>query len=780
VIRRAPLLLTAALLATSATPAEAGGVFFAILGAGGGLGAAFTATTIGGWLTGNIIGRMVASVIISSLQAALARLTARKQAAPGIRAKVAGTGGLNPRSFILGTFATTGTRVQPDNAYAGGSAPNYWLTQVIDLCDIQGAEWLRVAIDGTWTQIDPGGPVDGWSGSSFTGKYSGGNTRILLRTGAETVSDARLLSVYGADPDRPWTADMIGRGIVTAIMTFAANPRLYNGLPVCRHEVRGIKLYDPRNDPSVGGVGTQSFLTPSTWGYRDNPAVEIYNVMRGITLDALGTWGGRIGAADLPVTNWVAAMNVCDVSYPILSGGSEPRYRAHAEVKVTDPPNETLADLLVACNGEMADCGGTWKIRVGEPGLPVYFFTDSDVLITLPEELDPFPQSEAVINGLRPVHTSPIALYEPVQGALITDAAWVAADGQENFTELPLAAVTSETQAQRVTRAELYANRRWRTHRVPLPPDAMVLEPLDVVSWTSTRNGYLGKLFEVTEVEDIAETMQIVVSLREIDPEDYDWSTDKQQPSHATPPGATPPATFIPAAPTLSITAQTDATGSARRRSLRLNWAGAELAGKGLEYEVRRQGETALLCSGAVLDATSGSATVAADLLPGATYEGRFRLWSITPQGWSAWASITVPARRTVGSAALTALGVAKTVTNALTTFDPVATVSVTDAAFTGQEAGFAKVQCSLSGATSAKLVWRQIARQTPSGGSYTVFERIEELTSGRTLILSGGGSVAAPWTAFDVVTEVSGELLPGGATVTITHCANQFITPHA
>ncbi len=80
--------------------------------------------------------------------------------------------------------------------------------------------------------------------------------------------------------------------------------------------------------------------------------VELYNVMRGITLDSLGTWGGKIDGADLPFASWAAAMAKCDVLYPKVGGGTEPRFTAGLEVKVTDEPHEIAAALLDAASAD--------------------------------------------------------------------------------------------------------------------------------------------------------------------------------------------------------------------------------------------------------------------------------------------------------------------------------------------------------------------------------------------------------------------------------------------
>ena len=134
--------------------------------------------------------------------------------------------------------------------------------------------------------------------------------------GTQTSADPYLLAQYGAYPNRPWTSDMIGRGLCYAIVTFRHNPEVWNGFPRVRFEMGGIPLYDIRKDSTAGGSGTHRWATPSTWEQTSNPMVMIYNIMRGITLTDGTVWGGRVAAADLTPASFMAAMNECDVASP--------------------------------------------------------------------------------------------------------------------------------------------------------------------------------------------------------------------------------------------------------------------------------------------------------------------------------------------------------------------------------------------------------------------------------------------------------------------------------
>ncbi|WP_209289017.1 hypothetical protein, partial [Escherichia coli] len=62
-------------------------------------------------------------------------------------------------------------------------------------------------------------------------------------------------------------------------------------------------------------------------------------------------------------------------------------------------------------------------------------------------------------------------------------------------------------------------------------PEFSRLEPLDVISWTSERNGYASKLFEVAEVAVEPFSLATTVAVREKNPADYDWAPADELPT---------------------------------------------------------------------------------------------------------------------------------------------------------------------------------------------------------------------------------------------------------
>src|SRR5690606_3814621 len=113
-----------------------------------------------------------------------------------------------------------------------------------------------------------------------------------------------------------------------------------------------------------------------------------------------------------------------------------------------------------------------------------------------------------------------------------------------------------------------------RRHVVTLPPDAWLLEPLDIVSWTSAANGYSAKAFMVLSI-DGAPGMNQVVTLKEIDHSDYAWDDVEDELEYDTGPMGpiTPPAQPM-VGWTVTATSIKDEEGNQRRPAIQVSYAG--------------------------------------------------------------------------------------------------------------------------------------------------------------------------------------------------------------
>ncbi|MDO9639696.1 MAG: phage tail protein [Pseudotabrizicola sp.] len=619
------LALLSIFLMLCASPADAaviGAAISAIAGAFAGASAAVM-----------VVGRLLLSVAISAYQKRrMKKKMAQRQS--GITTQFLGTGGTTPLTVIVGRYATNGHLEAPQMSHDGDGKPNVWLTYVIGLGDLPGiVPTGRVVINDRWYTITSA-ENPSWPGYGFAVDAEiGGYALFRFRTGYETTADAWLISKYGTDPERPWLPDMIGRGIPQAIVNLYRDADRFPGEPRLRFEVMGLPLYDPRRDSSVGGTGAQRWSAPSTWESTDNPKVIEYNIHRGINIYGFGIWGNRARAEELPLANWFAAMNACDVLIDNGAGGTEKAYVFGFEFSLDTPPAQIIDEINRSCGGETVEVGGVWKTRVGGVGLPVYFLTDGDIIVTRPQELDPFPGLDATFNAFSCSFPDPDILWEARESPPLTNATWELEDGILDYDEdleafvrrprrllrdVSLPGVSNPRQVQRLISAMAREGRKRISHVLTLTPEALALEPLDAVAWTSARNGYEGKIFDVVLTADPITTLRPRIGLLEADPSDY------------TPPPYVPlpvPSTSNPAFTPRSVTGFavepytiSNGAGMPRRPALRLSWNGVAMQeADAIVWEVRLAATDAIVAQGSEQHPIVGAAIVSG-LLPDTDY----------------------------------------------------------------------------------------------------------------------------------------------------------------
>jgi Putative phage tail protein len=605
-------------------------------------------TAVQAFAATSAVAAFVVRIGVSLALSAVASVLRGKPAAarrPGIKTEFTTTGSDNPQSFILGRYATGGNMATPPYSHPNsGNVPNKYLTYVVDVSDVPGVTLSRVIVGGNYVDDLQASAGD----HDLEGMFVDGAPHLFMtyHDGSQTAADAYMMANYSTDSERPWAADMLGTGLSYAVITFKYNRELLNTPPGVRFECDGVPLYDPRADSTVGGTGAQRWDDPATWAQTDNPAVMIYNILRGIALPDGSAWGGRVAAADLPLDTWFAAMNECDQSIALAGGGTEPQYRAGYEVSLDMAPADVIDELAKACSGEVVEMGGVYKMRVGAPALPVYFFTDDDVVTDEPDQLLPYPGLDSVSNAIHASYPAPGALWETTPAPSRYNAAWEAEDGDRRLAvTVPLPAAPYDAQVQRLMQAWINDDRRFRRHSLVLPPDAAMLEPLDTAAWTSARNGYAAKVFEIAELSDDLTTCLQSIAMRERDSGDFVWTAADDEvaiiwPSTGVP---TPPARYVPAW-NVSPAAVVDDNGTDRRPGLLLTWDGSDMGDcSALEYAVRPVGQVDLVAQGSTTDLLAGQFLISAGIVAGVGYEAQARLVSDRDVIWSAWNAATAP-----------------------------------------------------------------------------------------------------------------------------------------
>lgn len=618
---------------------------------------------LGSFLTTGITGRLLTSVALSALSQALVKPQGQKN--PGIRSSSTARGDINPDGFVLGRYATAGAAVAPPYTHSrsGHKTPNPYLQYIIHLGGAPRQGLAGLLIDGRTTEIL--GEEIPWDGSfDFGGANDAAGKRreygrevridgsdtiacwVRFINGTQTVADGRLVNRYRNHPERPWTSSMIGAGISYAIVTFQLEQPLFSGFPQVQFIVDGIPLYDPRKDSTAGGSGAHRWGQPATYEQTENTAVQIYNLLRGITLPGGRVYGGRARAEQLPTSSWFAGMNACDAPVALAGGGSEKAWRTSYEISVADEPASVIEELCSAASIQLTEMGGTWKVRVGAPGVPVAWLTDDDIIISQEQTHEQFPGLDQTYNGASISFPDPASGWQAVEAPIYVRADYAAQDqGRELIANLSLPAAPYQAQNQRLARAYVEEERRFRRHVVTLPPDYGVLEPLDALAWSSERNGYEDKIFEVVQTTTDPVTQLVTASLRERDPADYDWEPGFQLPYAPKPPIWTGPVVVEVGDFAVSPLVITDADGVARRPALLLTWDTDDLQDvDGLEWEVRLSGATDPLLRGSITDVMAGRLVIAEGILPNEAYQVRARMVGKAFDNiWSVWLAVVAP-----------------------------------------------------------------------------------------------------------------------------------------
>jgi putative tail protein len=595
---------------------------------------------------------LAASVGLSYLQAALRKGGEQPQDAipiGGTTGKLS-AGGVVPRSFGAGTFMTGGSLGYANTFGFDGKTPNAFFVQVIALSDIPATALREVWVNGAKGTYDPNA-TPGPDGIAIPEFSIGSDLYLWVRfyDGTQTEADPRLVQLFGTDPDRPYTSRRIGRGIAYAIITARVSSDLFQSFPQFKFVLDGAKLYDRRFDSTAGGTGVQRWADPSTWAFTRNNAVIRENVLRGIRWDGQWQWGGQtVTDAQLPAASWFAAANECDVPIALAAVGTEPQFSAGGEIRYDTTPADVIDALLKADNGRLAEIGGVYKTRSGAPGVAVLSFTDADILSSDKQTFEPFAPQAQQINHVTGRYISAAEGWNFKDAAALVDTALEESDGRRLSTAVDYGFVTSGTQVQRLMRAERDTSRAWRRHALPMPPEAFVLEPLDVVSWTSARNGYITKTFEVISADDLP-NFNMGLAVKELDPAAYDWTPA----AHERPvidgtikllrPAPQPIVAWFADPYTLAV-------GSRARAAIELGWDADTDDVDGIRFEVRLKATAALVLAGEeglrVFEA--GSLIVSQNLLPATDYQarGQYRPASSRPTLWSGWLDVTTPDTR--------------------------------------------------------------------------------------------------------------------------------------
>lgn len=777
------LLASVSLWAVLAEPAQAAPVVAAIGAiAGTGFGAALTKFVIG-------IGIQAG---MSLYQKAKAKKALRNQQPRGINVSVR-TGDDNPIEFPVGKTATPGIRAYAGTWGQAGKTPNAYFTDVLEISNLPVPGLVGMWAGDKKCTVLWNEPHSDGRGCPVQEYRSGNSDYMWVKfvDGAQTVADPFLRATFGNHATRPYKATMIGRGLAYVIVTTRFNQDLFPaGKPEYLFEPSPPVFYDLRKDSTAGGNGAHRFNDRSTWEPSENNAVIIYNVIRGLYLGTEWVYGGRnLSAFRLPASNWMAAANECDRLIALSAGGTEKQFRCGMQVRGDMEPLDVIEELRKGCNGQLSECGGVFKLLVGAPGAAVYSFSDANVVVTSPQELDPFPAPDEIFNGIEATFPEPAERWVSKDAPARYDAALEASDdGHRRASSIQFLATPHAITVQRLMEAMLKDGRRFAIHTVNLPPEAKPLEPNDVVSWTSAHNGYTNKKFLIVRKSG-APGFRQTLTIKEIDPADHGWSIDMEAPISDGHVGPTP----VPPQPMYGWTVEPyevrDTAGTPRRPSIKVSCSPDQDDVKNVLVEVRlKSSQEVVFQSDATAYAAPYSWVLPGTFLPNTQYEvrGKFVPYSNRPTEWSEWKTVTTPnilisavdildnaiTAQKIAEAAVTAGKIMNEAVTSLKLADQaVTTAKLQVAAVTDQIlANGAVVSSKLADAavTAAKLANAAVDATKFAAGIKPV-EVVDALpatgnTEGRQAYLTTDGKLyrfrAGQWTKDTAAADITGELV--------------------
>lgn len=642
-------LLILVYLAASIDSAHAGILIGAVVGL---LGVTGTAATL-------LTGALTLALGIG-LQVISALLSKKKQSddISGTTGKLQ-VGELVPRSFVVGTHVATHSLAYWNSFGQDGKTPNAYVAFMFDLQDLPiglgRSSLVGLLVNGSDAEWDPNATPETYGVPVASYARDGKNYLwVEIFDGTQTDADPLMVSLFENHPERPYQDNRLGKGCVIARVVCRYERELWGGgFPNFKFVLAGTPLYDPRQDDSVGGTGDMRWSDQSTWAISANNRVVAYNVLRGIRYNDEWQWGGQtIGFAQVPLGSWFAAMNECDVLMARASHPTspEPQYYVGGEIRFDVQPAEVLEDLNYACAGKIGELGGVYKTHVGAPTVAVLSITDDDILSTDPKTFEPFKSLSQKTNGVAAKYIEPGAGWNAKDAPTLLNASYEAEDNDRRLvTSINYRFATSGTMVQRLQASALKAHRRERTHGLPMPPDAAIVETVvDFVSWTSARNGYVNKLFAITSTRDLAGG-NVALFIEEVDPSDYDWDADTDEQPIVLPP-------TTPTWPTVQGIDDVDIVGvkvlgddGREKPGAMLIWGGEDQDDvRAVAFEVRRSALLPeIVYSGETPEhvVSEGEYVISANLISNTNYQGRMRFvpFSGRETYWSDWINFTTP-----------------------------------------------------------------------------------------------------------------------------------------
>lgn len=546
---------------------------------------------------GAFLGKLALNFAISALVGKLNRpKSGSGYAAQTREQQVVVRSAIAARNLIYGRAVTSGPLLF---AHTSGASKEY-LHLVVALAghEIDGVEKIF------FNDIEVGA-LDG-AGNVTTGRFAGyARIKIYLGTSTQTA-DADLVSESGGI----WTANHRCQGVAYLYVRLKHSYDVYaGGLPNIKAQVRGKKVYDPR-DAATRWTDNAALITRD---YLLNPlglladAAEIDETYAAaaanvcdervavtatgaactfdaaantLTIDATElrfdngdgvrlTTSGTLPAPLAVATTYylirtsattcllaTTAANARDrVAIDLTTAGSgthqlvhhdQSRYTANGILVSDRTPRDNVQAILTAMAGAVTWVQGQYRVHAGAYTAPAFSLDEDDLRGSMAVQAKT-PRKD-LFNAVRGVYVEPWKFWQPTDFPPIVSSSYQTQDGAQIFRDIDLPMVANQIRGQRIAKIHLEKSRQGITVSMPCKFRALELAAWATVSLSIAQLGWSSKVFRVMTWQ-MTPDGGVDLSLQEESAASYGWSDTDATVVDAAP-DTTLPSLITVAAPT--------------------------------------------------------------------------------------------------------------------------------------------------------------------------------------------------------------------------------------
>jgi hypothetical protein len=428
--------------------------------------------------------------------------------------KVMSRGSDTPRAVLYGRCRVGGQLVYMEST----GADSQQMHMIVVVAPHRVHDIREIYFNNELAFDDNGQPAPAFQGKAELIKVLG------EQTGANTTITSRLTE---------WTSDHKLLGCAYIYVRLFYDKELYSrAMPEIQVVVDGKLIYDPG---------------PDTVGFSTNHALICLDYLR-------SDFGFRATDEEIDIQSFLVGAGICAQQVTAGPSITEPRYTVNGTVLLSANPIDNLNSLARAGAANINYEQGVFSYV---PGVYVAPATGADFneddLVGGIEIISGMGKAE-LTNTAKGTYIDPRLDFEPTPFPTISPSDYVARDGEELVSDLPMPFANTPTLARRLAKIAIEQSRFGVRVQASFKWRAMSLVPGDRIRLSIARLGWVNKVFRVLPGGfDVSMGRAITLSLAEDAPSVWGWVEGEA--IDVTPPPALrlPTTTPIPAPTNLTI-----------------------------------------------------------------------------------------------------------------------------------------------------------------------------------------------------------------------------------